>query len=132
VIDLRDSCSPQAYSSAMTFHSHIPPLLTPYILSPHKDSLILLTNTLGTSANWLLLRYLCGVLGEASVDQPTPAQHEKLRARTGQSTAASSSEAAHDSDIEDIAVVLVSWMRDFEFWRTEARRAGVSFCSQIL
>lgn len=29
-------------------------------------------------------------------------------------------------DEEDVAVVLVSWQRDFEFWKTEARRGAVS------
>ncbi|KAF2435114.1 hypothetical protein EJ08DRAFT_693005 [Tothia fuscella] len=100
----------------MTSHSKIPSLLSPYILSPPNDSLILLTNTLGTSANWLVIRYLCGALSSDAA-----AQRSK-KSQDGQSR--------HDPDTNgeaeatDLAVVLVSWVRDFEFWRTETRRAA--------
>jgi elongator complex protein 6 len=97
----------------MTSDSRIPPLLAPYILSPPADSLILLTDTLGTSANWLVLRYICGALGDTSAGGRGTGQDEENGAADGVMS-------------EDTAVVLVSWMRDYEFWRTEARRAGVS------
>lgn len=42
--------------------SRIPPLLEPYFALPSESSLILLTNVLGASSNWLVLRYLYSYL----------------------------------------------------------------------
>lgn len=76
--------------------SRIPPLLQPYIQLPREDSLILLTSTLGASANWLLLRFLCDALSTAK---------------------------AQDGGDEGHNVVLVSWMRQYEFWKQESRKS---------
>jgi len=121
------NCTILFHLSAMTTtNSRIPPLLSPYIVSSPKDSLILLTSTLGTSANWILTRYLCSSLaGDAGKRQrsaPTPRQYGDLveaNSRLGPSS------ASNDVDSEDYAVVLVSWMRDWDFWRVEGRRAAV-------
>jgi elongator complex protein 6 len=110
----------------MTSNSRIPPLLAPYILSPPKGSLILLTNTLGTSANWLVLRYICGALDDSSAGRRGTGKDEERDAATVPNATASGQGAVDGEMPEDISVVLVSWMRDYEFWRTEARRAGVS------
>jgi len=59
-------------------------LLKPDIISPPKDTLILLTNTLGTSSNWLVLKYLCRLLGGAAAlswRRPTE-KHGELSAHT--------------------------------------------------
>jgi elongator complex protein 6 len=85
--------------------SRIPELLQPYTRLPKGDSFLLLTSTLGASANWLIIRFLCEAL------QQDPA------ARNGDDGRAS-------EDEQDFAVVLVSWMRDWEFWKSEARKAG--------
>lgn len=77
--------------------SRIPPLLQPYIHLPHEESLILLTSTLGASANWLLIRFLCDALNTSS--RP-------------------------DGGEEEHNVVLVSWMREYEFWKSEARKSA--------
>ncbi|KAL7796497.1 hypothetical protein V8C37DRAFT_371911 [Trichoderma ceciliae] len=42
--------------------SKIPPLLEPYLGLPEEASLIILTNVLGASSNWLILRYLYSIL----------------------------------------------------------------------
>jgi elongator complex protein 6 len=76
--------------------SRIPPLLQPYVDLPSDESILLLTSTLGASANWLTIRFLCGALSNA----PDGVQDE-----------------GHN-------VVLVSWMREYEFWRQEARKSA--------
>jgi hypothetical protein len=124
-LDFRDACACTS-SSAMTSQSRVPPLLAPYILSPPRDSLILLTNTLGTSANWIILRYLCGALGDAASSRHRVAQDEKRLGLLAQNKPVVNDGAATDDLPEDVVVMLVSWLRDDEFWRTEARRVGVS------
>lgn len=42
--------------------ARIPPLLEPYLALPDEASLILLTNVLGASSNWLVLRYIYSIL----------------------------------------------------------------------
>ncbi len=87
----------------------IPPLLQPY-LSTHQSSLTLLTSTLGTSTNWLLLRFI----------------YKVLRSQTSRSS--------HDSDKTGppqqngpprSTIVLVSWLRDATFWNDGARKLGI-------
>ena len=73
----------------------IPPLLEPYLSLPPEASLILLTNVLGASSNWLLLRFL----------------HSTLLGTSD----------AYDEN-EEPKVVLVSFMRDFAFWKENAKR----------
>lgn len=110
----------------MTTNSRIPSLLAPYIVSPPKDSLILLTSTLGTSANWILTRYLCSSLvgdaGKRRRSALTPREYGDL---SEANTLSGVSGVSKDVESEDYAVVLVSWMRDWDFWRAEGRRAAV-------
>ncbi|EOA81345.1 uncharacterized protein SETTUDRAFT_122991 [Exserohilum turcica Et28A] len=77
--------------------SRIPPLLQPYAELPREESLTLVTSTLGASANWLLIRFLCAALGTAT---------------------------ARGGGEEDHNVVLVSWMRPYEFWKQESRKSA--------
>jgi len=77
--------------------SRIPPLLEPYLVLPPEASLVLLTSVLGASSNWLVLRFL----------------HSAL---IGSDT---SPDAASDNEPK---VLLVSFMRDFAFWKENARR----------
>lgn len=83
--------------------SRIPPLLQPHTRLPKDDSILLLTNTLGASANWLIVRFLC----EAFSQGPT-----------------TNDEGISPEGKENVSVVLVSWMRDWEFWKSEARKGG--------
>jgi elongator complex protein 6 len=78
--------------------TRIPTLLQPYVHLPRDDSLLLLTSTLGASANWLLIRFLCDALSNA--------------------------QAQDGRDYEGHNVVLVSWMRESEFWKQEARKSA--------
>ncbi|KAJ4362197.1 hypothetical protein N0V95_001545 [Ascochyta clinopodiicola] len=81
----------------MNSSSRIPPLLQPYVKLPRDDSLLLLTSTLGASANWLLIRFLCDALSSNTLEGGADEGHN---------------------------VVLASWMRDYEFWKQEARKGA--------
>jgi elongator complex protein 6 len=78
--------------------TRIPPLLQPYTHLPRDDSLLLLTSTLGASANWLIIRFLCDALSNRQVED--------------------------GGDSEGHNVVLVSWMRGYETWKQEARKGA--------
>ncbi|CAG8972099.1 hypothetical protein HYALB_00011231 [Hymenoscyphus albidus] len=80
--------------------SRIPHLLEPYLSLPPEASLVLLTSVLGASTNWLVLRFLHSALinNDASSDLPPD---------------------------EQTKVVLVSFMRDFAFWKENAKRLGL-------
>ena len=77
----------------------IPPLLGPYLSSfSQSNSLILVTSVLNASANWLVLRFVAAALQspEVGIDAQSATPATK--------------------------VVLVSFLRDWEFWRSEGRR----------
>lgn len=87
----------------LAMSNKIPSLLEQYLGLPEEASLTILTNTLGASSNWLVLRYLYSIL------QPG----------RGANTGASENEASP-------GVVFLSFMRDLAFWREGASRL-VSF-----
>ena len=74
--------------------TRIPSLLEPYLSLPPEASLILLTSVLGASSNWLVIRFIYSALQgqDASPEQG------------------------------DTKVLLVSFMRDLNFWKENARR----------
>lgn len=82
---------------AMPPSTRIPPLLQRYVSLSRDDSLLLLTSTLGATANWLLIRVLCDALIKDSEDGGEDEGHN---------------------------VVLVSWMREYDFWRQESRKGA--------
>ncbi|KAF3802156.1 hypothetical protein GCG54_00012402 [Colletotrichum gloeosporioides] len=77
--------------------TRIPHLLEPYLALPPECAQILLTSVLGASTNWLVLRYLYSFLRRPTEDAPA----------------------------DDTRVVLVSFMRDFAFWKEGAGRLGL-------
>lgn len=85
--------------------SRIPPLLEPYLGLPPEASLIVLTSVLGASTNWLVQRYLCSCLGG-------PGRKDDI-----------DNVGADGSDV--VCVVLVSFMRDYAFWKEGAGRLGL-------
>lgn len=97
--------------------SRVPSTLAPYVAVPPRDTLTLVTSVLGASANWVILRYLYSVLYDGKDKRGVRAARFASSDQVEQAQAATAS--------EDTAVVLVSWMRDWEFWRSEARRAMV-------
>ncbi|TKA64868.1 hypothetical protein B0A49_07588 [Cryomyces minteri] len=100
-----------------TSRSRIPPLLEPYVRLPPEASLILVTSVLGASANWLVVRHICGALGSDG------RKDGRVSAEDGEEIGPSNGDGNRVAD-EEVGVVLVSWMRDYRFWRAEARRGG--------
>lgn len=85
----------------MPSHPPIPPLLHQYISAIPSGSLILLTSTLGATTNWLLLRFI-----HAALKKPS---HDQLNVVS-----------------ENTRVVLVTWLRDANFWRDGGRKLGIN------
>ncbi|MBE3049073.1 hypothetical protein IMZ48_42550 [Candidatus Bathyarchaeota archaeon] len=96
--------------------TRIPHRLAPYLPLPDA-SLTLLTSVLGATTNWLLLRYLAFHLASRAADDDEPANLRR-RARTDDEGLGGG----------DTAVVLVSFMRDYAFWKDGAARL---VCSPI-
>lgn len=91
----------------MSPSSRIPPLLQPLVQTPKEDSLILLTSTLDASANCILGAFLRDAL-KPEADAYGSREDNAGRAKN---------------------VVLVSWMRDYAFWKQEVRKgAGLDLC----
>ncbi|KAL2853941.1 hypothetical protein BJY01DRAFT_51088 [Aspergillus pseudoustus] len=84
----------------------LPHLLAPYVSSPPQSSLTIVSSVLGATSNWLVLRFLYAALGNPSA-----------------------SNSGYDiSGLENgkkKKVVLVSFLRGWEFWRSEAKRLGL-------
>ncbi|KAI1394848.1 hypothetical protein F4819DRAFT_233403 [Hypoxylon fuscum] len=83
--------------------SRIPPLLDTYLRLPPEASLVLLSGVLGSTTNWLVLRYLYSFLSnpvakEDGIDSPR---------------------------IDGPGVVLVSFLRDYTFWKDGAGKLGI-------
>ncbi|KAK1590683.1 uncharacterized protein LY79DRAFT_515359 [Colletotrichum navitas] len=81
--------------------TRIPHALEGYLALPPECAQILLTGVLGASTNWLVLRHLYSYLRKPAADGE-------------EATAAA-----------DVRVVLVSFMRDFAFWKEGAGRLGL-------
>ncbi|KAK4242054.1 hypothetical protein C8A03DRAFT_11772 [Achaetomium macrosporum] len=97
--------------------SRIPHLLEPYLTLPHEAGLVVLTSVLGASTNWLLLRHLYSLLKLSSSPTSKPAPH------AGAPEESKSTE--QEQQEEDVAVLLISFLRDFAFWRENAARLGL-------
>ncbi|TPX10712.1 uncharacterized protein E0L32_008281 [Thyridium curvatum] len=107
--------TPPGPSSSLSNRS-IPPLLEPCLaLPPAAGSLALLTSVLGASTNWLVLRYLTAYL----------LSHHQLPAKHRQANDDEEEEAGGEQRQQDVSVVLVSFMRDYAFWRDGAGRLGL-------
>lgn len=98
--------------------SRTPPLLEPYLAVPPETSLIVLTSILGASTNWLVLRYLHAYLGRrsSSNNRPTAAQ---------QALGVESEAQDDDAAAPGVLLLLVSFLRDYAFWKDGAARLGV-------
>ncbi|KXJ94215.1 hypothetical protein Micbo1qcDRAFT_159265 [Microdochium bolleyi] len=99
--------------------TRIPHLLEPYLCLPAESSLILLTGVLGASTNWLVLRYLYSLLANAN----STSGHQSLEANGGAET------GLLEDRQQPVKVVLLSFLRDYAFWRDNAARLGVDLDS---
>ncbi|KAH8703724.1 hypothetical protein BGW36DRAFT_423273 [Talaromyces proteolyticus] len=82
----------------------VPHLLAPYLSpSAHSaQSLILITSVLAATSNWLVLRYLISILSSTDVAPNRDGDERPTK-----------------------KIVLVSFLRNWDFWRTEAKRLGL-------
>lgn len=79
----------------------LPPLLAPYVSSLPDSSLTVVSSILGATSNWLVLRFLYAALSSQSVSTfGTDELHNGTKKK----------------------VVLVSFVRSYEFWKAEAKR----------
>ena len=131
-----------------TNRSRIPPLLEPYLHLPNELSLILITGVLNASANWLVVKYLSTLLtdnvatnghrfGKNTSTEPEKSGvlenerrkvHEEASEVQGAPAPKSGNEGLDAGVNDEYGVVLVGFMRDWEFWSTEGRKIGV--CDQ--
>lgn len=88
--------------------TRIPPLLEPYLRLPPEASLIVLTGVVGASTNWLVHRFLCSYLASSSSSSDRHAAPD-----------------AASPDDDAVGVVLVSFLRDYAFWKEGAGKTGV-------
>ncbi|KAL4884718.1 hypothetical protein BJY04DRAFT_181862 [Aspergillus karnatakaensis] len=84
----------------------LPHLLLPYITPPPDSSLTVLSSVLGATGNWLVLRFLCAALSASLTPNLGPGHQDGDGGRKKK-------------------VVLVSFLRGWEFWRSEAKRLGL-------
>jgi len=92
---------------AMAPQPPIPSLLAPFVTSIPPTSLTVVSAVLGATSNWLVLRFLFAALNPARTDLVL----EEDGVQRGTESAAVRK------------VVLVSFLRSWDFWRSEAKRA---------
>ncbi|KAK4040711.1 hypothetical protein C8A01DRAFT_45997 [Parachaetomium inaequale] len=103
--------------------SRIPHLLEPYLPHlPQEATLVVLTSVLGASTNWLVLRHLHALLKPSSASQ----NKNKNKKPTPLSEGGRQAENEHDDEQqEEVAVLLLSFLRDLPFWRENLSRLGI-------
>ncbi|KAI0204218.1 hypothetical protein F4808DRAFT_372542 [Astrocystis sublimbata] len=96
-----------------------PPLLEPYLRLPEETSLILLSGVLGSSTNWLVHRHLYSLLAsQSTASHPHPHSHHDDGLAEGP-------DAGSPQQQQHTSVVLVSFLRDYAFWKDGAKRLGL-------
>ncbi|KAJ5766852.1 uncharacterized protein N7511_004468 [Penicillium nucicola] len=83
----------------------LPPLLAPYLSTLPESSLTLASSILGATSNWLVLRFLHAALSSPSLNPAFGADELQNGIKK--------------------KVVLVSFLRSHDFWKTEAKRLGL-------
>lgn len=108
--------------------TRIPHLLEPYITLPPQHSLTLITGVLGASTNWLVLRYLYTFL---SANPPHHQSHSNSRPRQHHTQHESGDHGGDDdgSSAGSVRVVLLTFLRDYAFWKDNVSRLGVDLDS---
>jgi elongator complex protein 6 len=118
----------------MATRQTLPPLLEPYLTSLSSSttaggSLVLLTSVLGTSTNWLVLRYLQVLLRDRQQphhgSSPPPGGGVTVGRIGDDPGQQQEGEGGEGEEEAETAVLLVSFLRDFAFWREGMARLGV-------
>jgi elongator complex protein 6 len=95
--------------------SRAPPLLEPYLRLPYETSLILLSGVLGTSTNWLVHRYLHTLLASPTTTTSSSSSYPSSHEDAG----------SNNYQAQQISVILVSFLRDYAFWKDGCKRLGL-------
>lgn len=103
--------------------TRIPQLLEPYIALPPPHSLTLIAGVLGASTNWLVLRYLYTFLSA------NPPHQSHAQTRQYQTHHEYGDHRDDGSGPAPVRVVLLSFLRDYIFWKDNASRLGVDLDS---
>ncbi|GAD92277.1 conserved hypothetical protein [Paecilomyces variotii No. 5] len=90
----------------------IPHLLAPYVAPPPRSSLSLVTSVLSATGNWLVLRILFSALSTS-------------RNGAAPGIGLQSGDGAGEFGGSGKKVVLLSFLRGWDFWRSEAKRLGL-------
>lgn len=90
----------------------IPSVLQPYISLPPPSSLTLVTDVVGASCNWVLIRFLQALL-DTSGDPEYQAISDTDRTR------------------DQPPIVFASWLQPASFWQTEAKRTLVLLYDEL-
>lgn len=93
----------------MPLQPPLPPLLIPYVSPPPRSSLTLVTSVIGVTSNWLVLRFLHAAL---------------LSSGSSRAGTAAPLEGNGEDGVKGgrRKVVLLSFLRNWEFWKSEAKR----------
>lgn len=95
--------------SVMPSQPPIPHLLVPYVAPPPGSSLSLVTSVLSATGNWLVLRILFAALSTS-------------RNGVASGIGLQSGDSAGEFGGNGKKVVLLSFLRGWDFWRSEAKR----------
>ncbi|KAK4211819.1 hypothetical protein QBC37DRAFT_426149 [Rhypophila decipiens] len=116
----------------------IPHLLDPYLrptetttsdeAEPH---LSIATSVLGASTNWLILRYLYAFLKQQQQQQQQqpPTQQQQQQQQQQQRESESPAGGSEEDEPTTTNVILVSFLRDYSFWKENAGRIGLDLDS---
>ncbi|KAK3695524.1 hypothetical protein B0T22DRAFT_478184 [Podospora appendiculata] len=111
--------------------SRTPPLLEPYLSGlPDEAALVVLTGILGASTNWLVLRYLHSFLKQTTSSTSTIPLPRRFRAALDDDEDVNDETRPQDTEEEERqqqqpSVLLVSFLRDYTFWKDSASRLGL-------
>ena len=105
----------------------LPPLLDPYLELPDEAALVVLTGILGASTNWLVLRHMHSYLKPNASARRHYSGGDGSRAGAGAEaeTFAGGRASIGDGTSDEVSVMLVSFLREFSFWKEGAGRLGL-------
>ncbi|KAK3365081.1 hypothetical protein B0T24DRAFT_422530 [Lasiosphaeria ovina] len=112
----------------MTSRISSPALLEPYLGLPEEAALVVITGVLGASTNWLVLRYLHSLLKpapQARPPPPAPTGGADDTTTTGHHFPGEPRTEQDGGGEGEVCVLLVSFLRDFRFWKESAGRLGL-------
>lgn len=112
-------------ASSSSSSTRLPHLLEPYLRLPPETSLILLTGVLSTTTNWLVHRYLYSLLRTPPIPTSAAPEDPAAAAAGGPDDIGVGGGSSGGAATTTTNVVLLSFLRDYAFWREGVGRLGV-------